>query len=60
MKIEIIPVKIRREVRDKKIRALFRAGYTMEAICKMEGHSKTTVFFAIKGRSKVKKSVEKN
>ena len=45
------PVSERVKIRTKKIRSLYRAGYSMDEICKMESHSKTTVFFAIKGRS---------
>jgi len=58
---QIIPVKIRKELRNKEIRALYRIGYTMEEICKKLDVSKTTVFFAVnKGRrsSKEKKAVK--
>lgn len=58
----IIPLKERRKIRDRKIRALYRLGYSMDEICSEmrtlgQGVSKTTVFFAINGRSK--KSAEK-
>lgn len=46
--------RIEREERLKKynkIRALYRAGLSMDAICRVTNSSKTTVFFAIKGRS---------
>lgn len=46
----------RKELRDKKIRAHYRNGLSMNDICEIERVSKTTVFFAIHGRSK--KSVE--
>lgn len=54
-----IPMKERikkaREARDKKIRKLyFIDEFSMDEICIQEGHSKTTVFFAIKGRSSAK------
>lgn len=53
----ILPLKERRKIRDKKIRALHRIGYSYDEICvrmkeQGEGVSKTTVFFAINGRSK--------
>lgn len=55
-KPEDLPMKVRiqkrREARDKKIRKLyFIDRWSMDEICVKEGHSKTTVFFAIKGRS---------
>lgn len=43
--------RLRRE-RDRKIVALHRAGCSMNEICRIEHVSKTTVFFAINGRSK--------
>ncbi len=54
---QIIPARERKKLRDKKIRAFYRLGYSMEEICSEmrklgEGVSKTTVFFAINGRSK--------
>lgn len=48
---ERIPLKVRKKQRDRKIKALYSAGYSMNEICVKEGHSKTTVFFAINGRS---------
>lgn len=73
---EIIPVRVRKEMRDRKIRALYYAqpkgSRSMDSVVhemKRLGYSvsKTTVFFAIKGRSKksatkaaVKKSITKN
>lgn len=58
---EIIPVKVRKEMRDRKIRALYnsqpKGSRSMELVVKEMQRlgysvSKTTVFFAIKGRSK--------
>lgn len=53
-----IPRKERIKIRNKRIKALYRAGFSMAEICADQNVSKTTVFFAIKGRSK-KKSAEK-
>lgn len=52
----IIPSKERRKLRDRKIRALHRLGYSMDQICMEMNVSKTTVFFAVNpdGRSKTK------
>lgn len=51
-KEEFIPLKVRKRLRDKRIRKLyFIDQLSMNEICKQEGHSKTTVFFAINGRS---------
>lgn len=51
----IIPSKSReiRELRNKEIRALYRIGYTYEEIAKKLNVSRTTIFFAIKGRYKI-------
>ena len=53
----ILPVKVKKAIRNAKIRELYKAGYTLEDICKTEKVSKTTAFFAVRGRSK--KAVEK-
>ena len=55
--MEIIPAKERKKIRDRKIKALYRLGYTMDQIVaemKQLGQnvSKPTVFFAIKGRAR--------
>jgi hypothetical protein len=64
--IDMIPVKVRKEMRDRKIRALYRSlpkeqrsmdQVVLEMRALGYGVSKTTVFFAINGRSK--KPVEK-
>lgn len=52
--LKIVPLKERLQIRNKKIRELHKIGYSMEEICKMVNCSKTTVFFAIKGRPKKK------
>lgn len=64
MKDFIIPIKERKRIRDEKIRSLHAQHYSQnEIVAEMSklgmGVSKTTVFFAIKGRSK-KKSGDKN
>lgn len=52
----IIPSKSKeiRELRNKEIRALYRIGYTYEEISRKLNVSRTTIFFAIKGRNKYK------
>ena len=59
---EIIPARERRKIRTRKIKVLYSLGYTMDQIVE-ELHnngmdvSKTSVFFAIRGRvSKAKKA----
>ncbi len=52
--IPMIPAQELKERRDKKIKQLFKEGYSMKEICSIVGCSKTTVFFAIKGRAKKK------
>ena len=51
------PIKVRirerQDLRNKRIRGLYRAGYSMNEICKIEKHSKTTVYFAINGGRKI-------
>lgn len=55
-----IPFKERKIIRDTKIRSLYKKGYSMDQICKMENASKTTVFFAVnQGRSKKGKKINK-
>ena len=55
--LQNIPLKERNRIRDKKIRALYKLGYSMDQIV-IEfkrlgfGVSKSTVFYAIKGRDK--------
>lgn len=39
-----------RELRNKEISALYRIGYTYEEIAQKLNVSRTTIFFAIKGR----------
>lgn len=53
-----LPIKVRKQLRNQEIKALYRKGYSMDEICAIQSVSKTTVFFAIKGRSK-KGSAEK-
>lgn len=48
----VVPIKERKRMRDNKIRALYKLGYSMNQICVEVGCSKTTVFFAINGRPK--------
>lgn len=52
-----IPIKERIKMRNKKIKAFYKIGYSMDEVCiemKKLGYSvsKTTVFFALNGRSK--------
>ena len=48
---ERVPYKIRREIRDKEIRALYKTGnYSYDDIAHKVGVSKSTIFFAINGR----------
>lgn len=69
---EYVPIKKRREARNKKILALSKKGYSITEICNAmallgESISRTTVFFALNGRwtkkaaerRKVRKSVRK-
>ena len=51
-KFPAIPRKEAKEILYKKIRDLSKLNYSYEEICKMLDISKTTVFFAIRGRSK--------
>lgn len=58
-----IPLKKRREIRNRQIKSFYRSGFSMdEVVAQMKriGHgvSKTTVFFVINGRSK--KADERN
>lgn len=48
----IIPPKERKRLLYREIKALYKIGYTMEQISLKLNVSKTTVFFAVKGRSK--------
>jgi hypothetical protein len=52
----ILPPAVSRDIKYARIRVLWNGGkdphYSMEQICRMENCSKTTVFFAIRGRSK--------
>lgn len=55
-KKESIPIKERIKMRNRKIKMLYRYGFSMDEVCiemKKLGYnvSKTTVFFAINGRS---------
>lgn len=50
--IQIIPRKERIRLRNKKIKELYKIGYDLPEICKLAKVSKTTAFFAIRGRSK--------
>ena len=47
----IISKKDRRELKYRRIKDLHRLGYSMADICLIENVSKTTVFFALKGRA---------
>lgn len=49
-----IPIKVRKQLRNDKIKTLYKKGFSMDEICMAEGVSKTTVFFAINGRSSKK------
>ena len=50
-----VRAKIRREALTKKIRALYKTGYSMDEVAKIVKCSKTTVFFAVnRGRKKIK------
>jgi len=53
--IERVPLKEVRELQFKKIRELYRSKWSYEEICKFMNVSKTTVFFAVRGRPKKKK-----
>ncbi len=55
--MENIPLKEKLNIRNKKIKAFYRMGFSMDQVCiemKKLGYivSKTTVFFALNGRSK--------
>jgi len=59
---QTIPIKERIKMRNRKIKMLYRYGFSMDEVCgemKKLGYnvSKTTVFFAINGRSR--KTIEK-
>lgn len=58
----ILPPKVDKEIQNNRIRVLYKNGYNMDQICRMEKCSKTKVFFAIRGRSKkiVVKDIKKN
>lgn len=76
MKFQTIPIKERIKMRNKKIKAFYKVGFSMDEICgQMQkiGYnvSKTTVFFALNGRStkankrnssrrKIKRLINKN
>lgn len=47
-----IPMKDKKSILDKKIRDLSKLGYAYEEISRLLNVSKTTVFYAIKGRKK--------
>lgn len=56
-KEDSIPIKERLKMRNRKIKAFYKLGYSMDEVCvemKKLGYSvsKTTVFFALNGRSK--------
>ena len=52
--------KLERDLKVKRIRALFKMGWSMEDICVKERCSKTTVFYAVnKGRNKNKNKNKK-
>lgn len=42
-----IPLKERKKIKIKEIRALAKIGYSMDQICLKTNSSKTTVFFAL-------------
>lgn len=57
LKNQTIPIKERIKMRNRKIKMLYRYGFSMDEVCgemKKLGYnvSKTTVFFAVNGRSK--------
>lgn len=54
---QIIPIKERKKIQIREIKALYRIGYSMNEISRKMDVSKTTVFFALNGRrrKKVKK-----
>ena len=56
--LNIVPLKERIKIRNKKIKDLYKIGYSGDEICEMTKLSKTTVFFAINGRSKKKTVAE--
>ena len=56
---DLILPKEQKEIRNKRIREFYKMDYTMEQICKIVGCSKTTVFYAIKGRAKKKMIIKK-
>jgi len=58
MNDKMIPIREQKRLRDKEVRALYRAGFSMNQICEKMGLSKTTVFFAVKGRIK-KQTIKK-
>lgn len=58
-KFPAIPRTEAKEILYKKIRDLYALKYSYEEICSMLDISKTTVFFAIKGRAKKSKKVIK-
>lgn len=53
---KVIPLKEQRRIRDARIRALSKSGYSMNEICRVLNVSKTTVFFAVNGKKKKNKS----
>ncbi len=60
--MNIVPSRSReiRELRNKEIRALYKIGYTYEEIAKKLNVSRTTIFFAIKGRAPKKLLIHEN
>lgn len=65
MKYQTIPVKDRVKLRNNKIKAFYKLGYSMDEVCgemKKIGYlvSKTTVFFALNGRSNKANARRKN
>jgi orotate phosphoribosyltransferase-like protein len=56
----MISGKDKKVIMEKRTRDLYKLGWSMDEISKMLNISKTTVFFAIRGRSKKKKLKTKN
>jgi len=50
--LNIVPIKERIKIRNKKIKDLSKIGYCLDEICAMTKLSRTAVFYAIRGRSK--------
>lgn len=65
MKFQTIPTKDRVKMRNNKIKAFYKLGYSMDEVCVEMAKigyavSKTTVFFALNGRSNKANARRKN